>query len=439
MNILFSINFIFKLKIKKIDIMFITLIISIIIKPFIIYDIGFIYSYIISFFLIIYSKNIKHRNKLLNLFNVTLTSFLVSFPITIYNNYEINVISIIMNMILVPLVSAVIFPLTIITLIFPTLDNTLYFITNILEKFSLFISEIEFTKFIFSKPSIIVIIIYYIIIIIILKNKKHIYLLLILITIHYTTPYFNNNLEIMMFDVGEADSILIKYPNNKGNILIDTGKNDYIMINGIIPYLKSKGINKIHHLVITHGDLDHIGGALSLVNNYKVDNIILNRGTYSQLEQELINNVPNNKINNNVNKIKLGNGYLYFLNNKVYDNENDNSSVIYFEYLKYKFLFMGDSSFVVEDYLLEKYNLNDISVLKVGHHGSLTSTTKEFIDKINPKISLISVGQNNYGHPSREVLNNLKNSKIYRTDKLGSINLKIYGSKVKMKKYPKGG
>ena len=96
---------------------------------------------------------------------------------------------------------------------------------------------------------------------------------------------------------------------------------------------------------------------------------------------------------------------------------------------------MGDCSFVVEDYLLENYNLKDISFLKVGHHGSSTSTTKEFVDIINPKISLISVGQNNYGHPSEEVLDNLKESKIYRTDKQGSIMFKIEKNKLKIEKY----
>lgn len=425
MNILFSLNFILKLNIKKIDIMFITLIISIIINPFIIYDIGFIYSYLISFFLVVYSNKIKSKNKFQRILNIPLISFIVSFPITIYSSYEVNIISIFMNIILVPIISSIIFPLTILTLIFPILDNLLYFVTTLLEDFSLFISNIEFTKIIFSKPSILFLIIYYIFIILVLKNRKYYYILIILTILHYFSPYFNNNFEIMMFDVGEADSILIKYPYNQANILIDTGKNEYTMTNGIIPYLKSVGIKKIDYLIVTHGDLDHIGGSFSLIENFKVDNIILNKGDYSDLEKELLNST--NKINyiNTIDKIKINNHHIYFLNNKIHDNENDNSNVIYFEYLKYKFLFMGDSSFVVEDYLIENYNLREISFLKVGHHGSSTSTSKSFVDTINPRVSLISVGINNYGHPNDNVLNNLTNSLIYRTDILGSINIKI--------------
>ena len=435
MNILFSINFILKLNIKKIDIMLITLIISILINHFIIYDIGFIYSYIISFFLIIYSSKIKTQNKIYKTISISLISFIVSLPITLYNSYEINLISIIMNILLVPIISTIVFPLVILTLIFPILDNILYFITHLLEDFSLLVSNIEFTKLIFPKPSILVIILYYIIIIIILNKKKYFYLLIILIIIHYYSPYLNNNFEIMMFDVGEADSILIKYPYNQSIILVDTGKNEYTMESGIIPYLKSRGIRKIDYLIITHGDLDHIGGAHSLVENFKVENIILNRGDYSDYEIELLNNASNITYTNDINKIKTSNNYIYFLNNKTYDNENDNSIVIYFEYFKYKFLFMGDASFVVEDYLLENYNLKDISFLKVGHHGSTTSSSLNFINTINPKVSLISVGTNGYGHPSKEVLDNLKDSIIYRTDELGSINLKIYNNKIKVKTY----
>lgn len=437
MNLLFSINFILKINIKKTDILLITLIVSIIINPFIIYDIGFIYSYVISYFLTIYSFKLKSKSKIKNIISVTLLSFFISLPITIYSSYEINIISIFMNIILVPVVSIILFPLTILTLIFPILDNILYIITRMLENLSLYVSNIEITKIIFPKPNILFILVYYFLTIIIIKKKQYSYMLILLLIFHYLSPNLNYNMEITMFDVGQADSMLITYPHNKANILVDTGKTDYTMKNGIIPYLKSKGIRRIDYLIITHGDEDHIGGAKTLINNFKVDNIILNRGEYTELEIELINSSDKINIINNVNKIKIDNRYIYFLNNKIYNSENDNSIVLYFQHLKYKFLFMGDSSFVVEDYLLETYKLRDISILKVGHHGSSTSTTKEFVRTITPKISLISVGKNNYGHPSKEVLENLQSSIIYRTDKIGSINIKIYKKKVKIKKYKK--
>ena len=115
-----------------------------------------------------------------------------------------------------------------------------------------------------------------------------------------------------------------------------------------------------------------------------------------------------------------------FLNTKEYDNENDNSNVIYIKLNNYKFLFMGDAGVDKEKDILDKYNLENIDVLKVGHHGSRTSSSIEFINEINPVYSIISVGKNNrYGHPKDEVLETLRNSKIYRTDLDGSIEIKL--------------
>ena len=434
MNILLSINHLLKLNIKKIDIVLLTLILCIIINPFIIYDIGFIYSYTISFFLILYKNKYKTNNKLLKIIYISLISFLVSLPINIYTSYEINFLSIILNIIIVPIVSLILLPLSLLTLIFPILDNILYLITNILEKISLYTSNINIFKLILSKPSIILIIIYYLVIVLILSKKKHYYLILILLIFHKTIPLYNSNLEVVMFDVGEADSMLISTPSKKVNILIDTGRG--IDINNIIIYLKSIGISKLNYLIITHGDEDHIGGALYLIDNFKVDNVILNKGDYTELEVELITHLKNKNIKhtNNINKIPFLNSYMYLLNTKKFSNENDNSIVTYFEYQKYKFLFMGDSSSKTEEYLINNYNLTNISFLKVGHHGSNTSSSPLFINKINPKVSLISVGRNNfYHHPSKEVLTNLSNSIIYRTDINKSIKIKI-NNKVKITK-----
>lgn len=434
MNILLSINHLLKLNIKKIDIVLLTLILCIIINPFIIYDIGFIYSYTISFFLILYKNKYKTNNKLLKIIYISLISFLVSLPINIYTSYEINFLSIILNIIIVPIVSLILLPLSLLTLIFPILDNILYLITSILEKISLYTSNINIFKQILSKPSIILIIIYYLVIILILSKNKHYYLILILLIFHKTIPLYNSNLEVVMFDVGEADSMLISTPSKKVNILIDTGRG--IDINNIIIYLKSIGISKLNYLIITHGDEDHIGGALYLIDNFKVDNVILNKGDYTEIEVELIIHLKNKNIKytNNINKIPLLGSYMYLLNTKKFSNENDNSIVTYFEYQKYKFLFMGDSSSKTEEYLINNYNLTNISFLKVGHHGSNTSSSTHFINKINPKVSLISVGRNNfYHHPNKEVLTNLSNSVIYRTDINKSIKIKI-NNKVKITK-----
>ena len=134
-----------------------------------------------------------------------------------------------------------------------------------------------------------------------------------------------------------------------------------------------------------------------------------------------------------IKKLNIDNIKLHFLQTKEYDNENDNSNVIYTELNGYKFMFMGDAEAKKEKDILDKYNISDIDVLKVGHHGSKTSSSKNFISKINPKYSIISVGRNNrYGHPNKEVLNILDNSTVYRTDQDGSVMLKVKNNKLRI-------
>ena len=171
-----------------------------------------------------------------------------------------------------------------------------------------------------------------------------------------------------------------------------------------------------------------MGEAINLVNNFKVEKIIFNCGEYNALEKELMKVLNKKKIPyySCLKELNINDNKLYFLQTKEYANENDNSNVNYIEISDYKFLFMGDASVTTEKEILDKYNLPNIDVLKVSHHGSKTSSGKNFIDEISPKYSIISVGKNNrYGHPNNNVLNNLEGSKIYRTDLDGSIEIKF--------------
>ena len=270
------------------------------------------------------------------------------------------------------------------------------------------------------------------------NNNKYIYLLLFILLIHYIYPSINNDMFINFIDVGQGDSILI---HNSKNILIDSGgkesnsNDNSIVLNKTIVYLKSLGIKKLDYLILTHGDFDHMGEAITLVNNFKVEKVIFNCGPYNDLEKELIKVLDKKKIKyySCIKELNIDKNKLYFLQTKEYDNENDNSNVIYTELDGYKFMLMGDASITTEKEILNNYNLPNIDVLKVGHHGSRTSSGKEFINEINPKYSIISVGKNNrYGHPNKEVLDTLDKSKIYRTDQDGSIMFKIQDNKLKV-------
>ena len=244
----------------------------------------------------------------------------------------------------------------------------------------------------------------------------------------------DNSINVYYLDVSQGDSSLITYKNR--NILIDTGGiKDRTVSDGTIKLLNSLGYEKIDYLILTHGDFDHIGEAINLVENFKVEKVIFNCGEFNELEQGLIEVLEKKKIEyySCIKELNIDKNRLYFLQTKKYDNENDNSNVIYTELNGYKFMFMGDAGIEKEKDILEKYNISNIDVLKVGHHGSKTSSDKNFINEINPKYSIISVGKNNrYGHPNNNVLNNLKDSKIYRTDQDGSVMIKIKNNKLQI-------
>lgn len=446
--LLIYINKKFKFNLKNIEIIMLILLILLMYNPFYIYSIGFKFTFIISIILILFSKKINNfKNYFSKLLMTSLISFFISLPIVINNFFEINLISPLLNLIFVPFISIIIFPFSLISLIFPFLDNTFYIIVKFMENISIYINNTLSINIIIGKMNLIMIVIYYLLTLICLNKvlvKKYIYVLPIitLILIYSNINYFNKNLIVTMLDVSQGDSLMLAFPNNEGNILIDTGgivnftKTNYeISTSTIIPYLKSIGIKKINYLVLTHGDFDHMGEAINFVNNFKVDKVILNCGSYNDLEKDLIKVLDKKKIEyySCIKELNIDNNKLYFLNTKEYDNENDNSNVIYTELYGYKFMFMGDAGVGKEKDILNKYNLSNIDVLKVGHHGSKTSSSKEFIDEINPKYGIISVGKNNrYGHPNKEVLNNLENSKIYRTDQVGSIMFKIKNNKLKI-------
>lgn len=435
--ILFFINKSFKLNIDNSNLVILLFSILVIINPYNIYNIGFLFSFIISFTLIRCSKLIKGKFIIKSL-KTSLISFFSSMPVLINNFFEVNFLGIILNIIYIPFVSYILFPLSLVTVLFPSLDNILYMFISYFEKITDFFSNIKFLSFSICKMNIFLIIMYYIIFIYILKRKKSLVYKIIIAIISLIFLINNGrivNSEVSILDVGQGDSSLIRLKNK--NILIDTGGNiNYdISKNILIPYFKSVGIKKIDYLVLTHGDYDHMGEAINLVENFKVEKVIFNCGSYNDLENELIEVLDKKKIKyySCIKELNIDNNKLHFLQTKEYDNENENSNVIYTELNGYKFMFMGDAGIEKEKDILEKYNLSNIDVLKVGHHGSKTSSSRTFIDEINPKYSIISVGKNNrYGHPNKEVLNTLEDSKIYRTDQDGSIMFKIKNNKLKI-------
>ncbi len=315
------------IKINNIKLLFLTLYIVLIINPFMIYNTGLLYSFIITLSLLL-EKNHILGNYIVRILKISFISFIVSLPITMSINYEINLLSIILNIIYVPFVSLIVFPLSILTFIFPFLSNILIIIINILEKSSLFFN-INSISIVIPKLNIFIIIIYYGLLLLFYFKRKKILIIMCLTTIILYKIIFNidSNNYVYYFDVSQGDSFLIITPYHKNITMIDTGgivNSDYHPINNIILFLKSIGITKINSLIITHGDYDHMGETVNLVNNFKVEKVIFNCGEYNELEEDLIKVLNKKKIPyySCIKEFNLDNNKLYFLQTKELEKEN---------------------------------------------------------------------------------------------------------------------
>lgn len=437
---LLSINKVFYLNIRTLDILYLVFIILVIINPFIIYNLSFILSFTAAFFLIFSSDLLKGKNYFVSLFKVSLLSYFASLPLSIYYFGYTNLLGTILNLVFVPLVSFVVFPLTLLTFIISKFYSILNITTNLLESLSLLFNKFKIIIY-FPRINLIFVFIYLSILMLYIKFKKKIclYLIIVLLIFFKIRPYMDNNTYIYYIDVGQGDSILVVTPHLNKTILIDTGgivsfNENYksnIVKNKTIPFFRRIGINKVDYLFLTHGDYDHAGEANVLLSNFCVKKVFINKGNINNIEKKI-----NNKEVLTLKNFVIDNIKVNSLNNNVFNNENDDSTILLFNIYDYKFLFMGDASIKTEEYLLNNYILPNVDILKVGHHGSYTSTSTDFINVIKPKYSVISVGENNmYKHPNKSVLDILDNTKLFRTDVDGTIEVKISKKRYKIKTY----
>ncbi len=249
------------------------------------------------------------------------------------------------------------------------------------------------------------------------------------------------DLKIYFIDVGQGDSTLIVTPNNK-TILIDGGgsKTYDVGKSTLEPYLLDRKIKNIDYAIISHYDQDHCDGVLYILQNMKVENVIIGKqikdsDNYNRFIKIIKEKGINVHIVNAGKRLNIENN-LYFdilwpdMENKINENIlNNNSLICKLVYKDFSMLFTGDIEEIAEKAILKKYKGSQLlksTILKVAHHGSKTSSSKEFISTVQPQIALIGVGNNNkFGHPSDITIEGLKsiNCKIYRTDKDGEISI----------------
>ncbi|MFL0267971.1 ComEC/Rec2 family competence protein [Candidatus Clostridium radicumherbarum] len=241
------------------------------------------------------------------------------------------------------------------------------------------------------------------------------------------TTVVNGQLKVHFIDVGQADCILVQQGNS--SMLIDAGNNEDTQT--IKSYLDSQGVKALDVVVGTHAHEDHIGSMDYIINSFKVGKVYFPKQTSTtKTFQDFISAVKNKGLQLTApvvgSSFKIGDATATILapNGSGYEDANDYSIVIKLTYGSTSFLLTGDAEATSESQMLSNRSDLSATVLKVGHHGSRTSTSQTFLDKVNPKYALISVGKgNSYGHPTQETLNRLKNKGVvvYRTDENGTV------------------
>lgn len=417
------------LHITSFKILLLTMTLLLLINPFYIYSISFLYSFIITFGLILCNKDDKSYFK--KLLYTSSMAFLLSLPITVSLNYEINILSILNNIILVPIVTLLLYPLTLLTTLFKCIDPLLMRLWSFFEVLNDFLYRISININI-PKMSFLAIFFYYLLLYIFITLKKKIIILylFILFTFNKFIPKLDSSYQVIYFDVGQGDSSVLISPYQKEVIMIDTGGNiKYKVSDNVILYLKSISITKIDIVVLTHGDYDHVGEIFNIYNKMNIKNIIINNNELNDIEKEIVNLNINLTKEINTKYFKANN-----LNKVIYKDENTSSLVFLFNLYNNNFLFTGDIP-IKETKIILNDNFITTNYLKISHHGSKHNTDEEIIKILQPKYAIISAGRNNiYNHPSNEIINILKNNNvIYYTTQEGSIIIKIWKHKTRIR------
>ncbi|MFD1705469.1 DNA internalization-related competence protein ComEC/Rec2 [Siminovitchia sediminis] len=457
-----------RLPLSAVDVISISFIAFLMVNPMLVYHVGFQLSYAVSFSLLMSSFLLDHhRSALRKMIHISVVSALSSAPILAYHFYEFSLLSLAANLLYVPFYTLILLPAALVLFILsfteiPAFNSLVYLLDQMVslsENIANAASTVPFAVHVTGKPSACGMIficggtfLYF------LLREKNVQpfkaiLPLIFILFFYSvflkySPYG----EVVFIDVGQGDSILIKLPYNRGTYLIDTGgqltfpREEWeertapyqVGRDTLIPLLKSKGIHRIDKLILTHSDIDHIGAANDVLKELRVGEIWISPNSWEKpVMANLLHVAWEQKIK--VKEVQAGENWknksgtfqFVFPFDTYYEGNND-SLVLYASMGGLTWLFTGDVEEAGEIEMISAYKHLDIDVLKVAHHGSRGSTSKMFVEYIQPQYAVISAGKSNrYGHPHPEVIDILETEKvhIFRTDKNGGVHYRFTSKK----------
>lgn len=437
-------------------------------KPFIVFQPGFQLSYIAAFSLVLSSKILaRPSSAIVTSFLVTTISQLSLYPILLFHFHELSISSFLVNIVYVPLYSVIILPANLIFLclsfvVLPVAELLFFYYMPFREavrEVTGWIAKLPYQLWTPGKPNgfeVVFAVIGVLSFFVLVEGGKSVYRALSLVMIPALAlqllPYTDPTLRVTYLDVGQGDSAVIELPYRRAVYLVDTGgvvsfgeKNWKTPENSfeigrriVIPYLKGRGISSVDKLIISHAHADHMEAADEVLEEIRVKEIHIAPNSGDEKEMESLLRIASKQkvpIIEKYDGVMWMEGEVPFMYVGPQDEHyigNDSSLVLFMKTTGPSFLFTGDMEEKAEADFLRKYKHVDWGepILKVGHHGSKTSSAPPFIKALNPRLAIISAGRNNrYGHPSPEVMATFAEQQVpvLVTAENGSVMIKVKG------------
>lgn len=452
-----------RIKVSRLDIVSIVFLLLIVANKYIIFHVGFQFSFAVTLGLILSAKwfSSAHSNVEM-IFQISFIAQMMIVPLQMYYFYHFQPLSILLNVIIVPYFSIFVIPSMFFSFllyvlpqalgdwlqrIFLTIHETVLLGINTLDRY-------VNVPFVSGEISLPIAIFYYMLLFAMMmrlekKDRKQAFYfgvgICLLLTFVIVKPYMSKTGSVTMLDIGQGDTFVIELPYRKGVFFIDAGATfdfenfepkETVYRNIIRPYLMGRGIQKIDTIFISHAHLDHHGSVRFIIEDFRVDELLVD-AYFDNEDAELLKWLGHEDVQiarvNFTEKI-IRKGQIFHVVSPARDrrDKNDNSLVLLSQFGNKNWLFTGDISKQVEEEIVRTFPNIQVDMLKVAHHGSNTSTAERMIEVLKPDAALVPVGRNNrYGHPAKEVIELLEQSgiEVFRTDEDGAVQYKYKNGK----------